>query len=192
MRVVKQMGLALVAACAMCALIVSSASAAPTFLVHPPTAKLLASAVGSQVLKTAAGEVVCTGLSLTEGAATALQSTTLQVTVEYEKCKAFGLAATITLVKYLLNANGSVNLLNTVTVSGGGGTCLVTIPSAKNQNLNTVKYDNNANGNVLLLAAVTKITSSGVGTCEYPEESIGQDTGIIEVHADGGVVRWDP
>jgi hypothetical protein len=201
MRIVKRLGLVLVAVCAFSALAVSSASAAPTFLAHPPGGLLLASvtAGSKQVLKTAGGNIECTTLKLLPPGDTApatLQALRILVVIDYEKCTAFGLAAVVHPVHYLIDANGLVTLVNTVLVTAPS--CTVTVPAEKNQSLNSVLFHNNpANRGILLLAHVSGVTSVGVGAaCTYAEESNGIATGTIHITYDSsspiGVIRWDP
>jgi hypothetical protein len=205
MRIVKQLGLVLVAVCAFSALAVSSASASPVFLSHP-LGLLLASTGGStQVLNPGgkAAAVECTAVKLLPpgDTTTALISLTILVVVDYEKCKVGGiLAAVVHPVRFLIDANGLVKLENDVLVLATEG-CVVTIPAARNQGLWTIKFENTpGNNGILLLSAVTRITASGVGgpekLCEFAESAEGKYTGNIHVKLDsnppGGVIRWDP
>jgi len=181
------------AICAMSAMAAASASAAPKFLFHG-SGPLLASAGGTQTLTTAAGKVECTALKLAENPTVTLEAASVDVVVEYEKCKAFGLAASVSLVHYRIFANGTANLQTNATVTAGGGTCVVTVPSTKNQNLHTLKYHNTVGGpGVLVLVNVVGVTSSGAGSaCPYAEESVGTEVGTLHLSYTGGVVRWDP
>jgi hypothetical protein len=199
MRIVRRLGLVLVAACAFSAMAMSSASASPTFLAHPPGGLLLAKAGGKQVLKTKAGNVECTALKLLPPGDTApatLVSLSILAVVDYEKCTAFGLAAIVHPVRYLIDANGVVALENTVLVLALE--CTVTVPAAQNQSLRTVLFVNNpTTRGVLLISDVTGITSEGTGAaCTYEKESNGTESGTIHVTYDSsspnGVIRWDP
>lgn len=197
MRIVKRLGLVLVAVCAMCAMAVSSAAASPTFLAHPPGKLLLASTGGTkQVLKTKVGNVECTAVKLLPPGdiAPTLVALNILVVVDYGNCKAFGIAATVHPVRYLIDANGLVKIENDVLVLALQ--CKVKVPAAKNQGLNSVSFHNNpANGGILLLANVTKVTSVGEGPgefCTYAEESEGTATGTIHITMHGGIIRWDP
>jgi hypothetical protein len=195
MRIVKYIGLTLVAVYAFSAMAASSASAAePLFLAHPFGQLLLASAGSSiQKLKTSAGTIECSALKLLPPFDTtpALRFLSILVVVDYENCKAFGLAAKIHPVHYHILANGLVVLVNTVLVLALA--CTVTIPANKNQSLNTVKFENTpANKGVLLLVEVTKVTSSGTGAaCTYAEESAGVAEGTIHITTHGGTIKWD-
>jgi hypothetical protein len=190
MRIVKRMGPVLVAVCAFCAFAVSSASAS-LFLAHPP-GLLLAKLVQTQVFHVGpAGNVECTGLA-GHGIAATLAALTQEITVSYTSCRAFGLAAKITTVKYLFSAdNGLVQLLNTVSITATG--CTVTVLSDKNQSLQTVKYLN-IGREIIVDPEVVGIRSSGTGAaCTYSEVGGGTYVGQSLVIADTpGVVRWDP
>lgn len=197
MRLVKRLGLVVIAACAFTAMAVSNAAAAPLFLSHPAGVLLLATADNTQKFFTPGGAftVECAKLKLSPPDTTpALQSLSILVTVNYENCEIPLLAtkATVHPVRYLLDANGLVTLENTVLILATGA-CTITISASKNQSLNTVKFDNQADKSLLLLANVKGITSRGEGLlCEYPEENKGEYTGFSRVTADGGFIRWDP
>jgi hypothetical protein len=196
MRIARQIGLLLVTVCALSAVTVSSASAGtPLFLFHGTGGLLLASGGTSiQKLTTAAGSIECKALKLTQGTAAALRFLSVLVTVEYTQCTGpLTLPATISLVQYVIDANGSARLENNVQISVPAAACTVTLPAAKNQTLNTIKFENTpANKGILLLVGVTKITSSGTGSgCTYAEESNGTAEGTIHITADGGLLKWD-
>ena len=188
MRSIKRLGLMLVTVTAICAVAAASASAAPKFLAHP-AGGLLASAINNQVFTTAAGVVTCSALKISNGKA-ALESTTIHVTIEYSTCEAFGLSATVTPVLYLFHADGSVDLLNTVKINGGFGSCIATV--LPKNGLKTVKFDNTP-PDIRILGKVTGILSFGTGTCSYAHEGNGTYVGdsLVKLHGPG-VVRWDP
>jgi hypothetical protein len=191
MRIVKQLGLVLLATAAFSALASASALGSPVFLAHG-AGPLLASADNTNTFHApgAGINVECTALKLAQGVPPALQFLSILVTIQYESCKAAGVAATVSPVQYIIDANGEVTLENQVTIKGLG--CSVTIPPAKNHNLRTVKFDNQANGTILLLSSVSGITSFGEGTlCTYGEESAGTYTGNARVALDGGSLKWD-
>ena len=153
------------------------------------TGKLSVKVLGTSVVATAAGNVECSGASLREGEVKTTKAASLLSTIEFEKCKGFGLAATVSLVKVRSTAEGSVSLLETVTVIGGGGTCVAQFPSAKNQNLGTVKFKNTNKG-IEKLANISHITSTGAGSCAYIEESSGTFVGDALVNLIGGTLDW--
>ncbi len=151
--------------------------------------KLLGKALATQVITTAAGKVECTALRFTDGTVKAGTFSTAQVTVEYENCKAFGVAAKVSLVQYEINSGGYLSLRNTITVTAP--LCTVTIPSAKNQSLKVLGYA--TTGKELVITPEIKgITSSGTeAVCTYAEESKGEYTGNLLVSLDGGSLQWE-
>jgi hypothetical protein len=202
MHVIKRLGVALLAVLALSAIAVSSASAAPQFLSHP-LGLLLASAGSNQVLNAGGLTVTCTALKLLPpgDSTTALISLTILAVVDYEKCTGtLGIGIHVDPVVYLIDANGSVTLVNTALLLGPEG-CVITIPSGPNQLLRTVKFENTVNSGILLLANVGGITASGVGgplnACAFATVKNGTDTGTIHVSLDpasgtSGTIRWDP
>jgi hypothetical protein len=194
MRIVKRMGLVLVVVCAMSAMAVSSASAAPMFL-SSVLGKLLATADNTQKFFTPGGKITmeCKSSKLNAGEATSLLATSLLVIVKYEGCLAVGgLTATVHPVHLLLFANGSKALLLTVKILIPAAGCTITLPSAKNQNLNTSKFDHQTDGSVLELAKISGITSFGEGTgCKYAEESNGTYEGNVRITVEGGTLSWE-
>jgi hypothetical protein len=186
MRRIRIVGLALVAVCAMS--VTATAGASAHDFKASAAGKLTSKALATQKFKTAAGLVECTALHLTSGTA-ALLSETQTATVQYTGCKAFGLAATVSPAQYEFNANGSVKLLATITITATE--CTVTVPSAKNTKLSTIKYTN-SNKQIVLEPSVNNITSSGAGAgCKYAEESLGTYTGNSVVGLEsGGTLTW--
>jgi hypothetical protein len=151
--------------------------------------KLTLKAAGIARFRNVAGLVECKQQKLALGDAP-LASKTLQLTIEYSGCSAFGLAATLSPGRYELNAEGSASLLNTVTAKALS--CLVTFPSTKNKNLSTVKYVQTGK-EVELVQGLTKITASGVGAaCLFAEESNGlfTDVSLISLANGMGSVEW--
>jgi hypothetical protein len=191
---VKRLMTIVAGALALSATYASSASAYPLFLAHPPGGLLLASAGGSQVFTTAAGGITCTALKLLPPGDTtpALRFLSLLVVVDYEKCKAFGLAAIFHPIRYRIDANGLVTQENTALILSLS--CTVTLPAERNQSLTAVLFDNNAaNRGLLLLWHLGHVTSVGVGAaCAYAEESNGIWEGTWHIVMHGGTLRWDP
>jgi hypothetical protein len=197
MNTTKRFGVILAGVLTLSATIISSASATPLFLAHPPGKLLLASvANGSkQVFKSAAGSIECTTLKLLppgDVAPATLRALRILVVVDYEKCTAFGFAAVWHPVQYSIDANGLVTQENTVLVTAPS--CTVTFPAEKNQSLRAILFHNNAaNQGFLLLWHLTQVTSVGVGAaCTYAEESNGAWTGTWHIVMHGGTLRWDP
>jgi hypothetical protein len=151
--------------------------------------KLTLKATGIARFKNIAGLVECKQQKLASGDAV-LASKTLQLTIEYSGCTAFGLAATISPGRYELNAEGSSSLLNTVTAKALA--CVVTFPSAKNKGLGTVKYVQTGK-EIELVQGLSGITSSGVGAaCSFAEESKGlfTDVSLLGFASGAGSVEW--
>jgi hypothetical protein len=162
------------------------------FLSHG-TGKLLATADSALLFTAAFGNVECGGLQLAEGAVTLLSSKSLLVAIKYEKCTFFGGAATYHPFRYLINADGTVSLENTVFILVPAFGCTITLPSAGNQSLKGIKFDNKTNGVLLLLWQISGITSSGVGAgCAYEAESNGAFVNTMQISRGSGVLRWDP
>jgi len=198
MRILKRLGLLLIAVCAFSAFAVSSASAAPLFLAHPAGGLLLASADNTQLFKTPAGTVECTKLAtIPPDTQNNLRASLLLIGVQYSGCHAFGLKATVDPFRYIIHADGTVTIDSTVLILAEKE-CVVTVPAtAANQHLGTITFDNNnPNGTVLLLANVTGITSSGTGgpsgICEFASNNIGTYTGNVLVSEHGGSISWMP
>jgi hypothetical protein len=188
MRIARQFGLVLVTVLVLSAIAVSGASAAPEFLSSVNGGKLTAKSLTTQTFVTKAGNVECTVVNLTGGTAASL-STTQEATIQYEKCKAFGINATVTPALYDFHADGSVALLNNITITTL--TCVVHVPAAGNGNLNTVKYDNTPT-NILLLPNVKLITYTALTGCPFVGTAEdGTYTGNSEVGlAGGGTISW--
>jgi hypothetical protein len=195
MRIFKRTGPAVLAAYAFSALAVSSASAAPLFLAHPPGGLLLAVAGGVQKFVTVAGSIECTVTKLIapgDVAPVTLRSLSILLVVSYSGCKAFGLILTLHPFRYRIDANGLVTLENTVLGLAGAGTCTITMPAG--QNLHRFLFTNNATTRgILITNELTGFTSSGSGpSCSYSEESNGVWTGTWHIVMHGGTLRWDP
>jgi hypothetical protein len=183
---IKLVGIALVAMCAIGASIAASAGASTFLLLGTTKAKILSKALATQTFVTKAGTIECTTLTST-GEATVKHSLTFEATVSYTGCKAFGLAATVSPALYEFNADGSVKVLNSITIKALG--CVVTIPGG--QTLSTITYTNKGLNAIELKPSVTGITSSGSGAaCEYASESNGTYTGASLVTAHGGEIEW--
>jgi len=161
-------------------------------LLASKTGKLTAKIVTTTRFKTAAGTIECAGLSLRSGAVGALSLTSVKLGIQYEKCKAFGLAATIDETEVLVSFFFPFiwHYERTVTVLTAVG-CTVTMPSAKNQSLQTVKFANTGK-EVEVQPNLTQLTSVGVGAaCAYAEESKGTYSGNFLLGLPGGTLSWD-
>jgi hypothetical protein len=193
------LGLLLVAACALGATAVSSASASPAFLYHSAksllltTSKLVGIGGTAETFETAAGRIECAGLSTDGTAPAALRFLYLLLTFHYSGCTAFGFPATVDLVSLLFHSEGDYGYEEPLLILVPSIGCTITFPTGPNQGLDTAKYDNNPNGTLLILIGGSNITSFGTGGCAYAEESLGIQTGDITVGGiGGGSLRWDP
>jgi hypothetical protein len=162
-------------------------------------AKVTAGAGGEQVFTTAAGKVICKVLKATKGESKVGLSKTQVVTIKYESCKAFGLAATISEAEYEFMAGkekgttgkgeGTVKVLKPITIKATS-LCTVTVPV---QEVGQITYTNLASGKEIELeTAVTGIKSKGEGSaCTYAEEAKGTYVGksIVSL-AGGGTLKW--
>jgi hypothetical protein len=120
-----------------------------------------------------------------------LQALRILVVVDYENCKAFGVAAVLHPFRYLIDANGLVTQENTTFLLAP--VCKVTFPAGKNQSLTAALFHFHAVvGPLLVLLHLERITSSGEGAaCTYAEESNGIWTGTWQIRVEGGTLRWD-
>ncbi len=121
------------------------------------------------------------------------------VTGSYSKCEITGGSkATITPVEYLIGANGTVSVLNTIVITAGSpGNCSIKVnPGASNSNLSKILFLNNPGGDLLLHVEVTGIHSTASnGLCGETgvEKTEGSYFGLLLVWADkGGTIKWDP
>lgn len=151
---------------AVFAVSVTSAFGSTEFIQKPMKAGNHGKALGNQVFKTKAGEVICaslvsTGGSIQEKSAVAFQE------VKYEKCKAFGIiGATISPAQYEFNANGKTAVLNTITIKAGE--CEVEVSTEGNKELGTNAFEDSGS-NIKIKAAqkgiTYKVNKNGGGLC---------------------------
>ncbi len=188
MRILKRLGLVLVAVCAFSAMAVSSASAAlPRFLAHPP-GPLSAKALTTQVLRAGGKTVECEAVSLTNTSATALVAEVQEVTLNYKECTAFGIAeANITPALYDIHANGEVDLLNTVIITAP----LCEAKVFPKNGLKEVLF-RNLHGGISITAHVNGIEAEGKGLgCNFAKENKAVYEGTTDVWlTNGGTLLW--
>ena len=195
MKHIKIFGLALVAMFALSVAAVSSASAA-LLLFHASVAPgtLLAKLVGApHKFKTGAGTVECESAT-GHGQITEKLAEVQLVLLLYGTCKItepINASATVTAADYLFNANGSVILDNTVTITGGG--CTITVAP---QTLSGITYANLAGPPMELsvTANVTNIHYVVSGTFCIAKKGLATDgtyTGTELVREDGGDILVD-
>jgi hypothetical protein len=184
MKRIKFVGLALVAVCAVSVVVASSAGA--HVFEASKAGLILGKALATQKFLTHAGLIECTSLTA-HGTVTSLKTLKQVAIISYSGCKAFGIAAKVSPAEYEFNADGSVVVLKTITVTATG--CTVTVPGG--QTLSTLTYTNKPAGEIEIVPNVTGITSSGVGAaCEYASESVGTYTGASLTQLDGGSLTW--
>jgi len=190
MRIVKRMGLVLVAICACSALAAMTASAHE--FEASKTGLLLAKADGVQVFNFKDGTVECKKLT-GHGFITTLKPKTQTATVSYTECStAIGTVSEPINAEYEFSAENTVKILKTIKIGISFiGECNVTIPPQGP--LDKVTYDNNTSaGDILLLAHVLSIKSSATGSiCEnYTNDTTGLYIGKALVQLDGGTIKW--
>jgi len=197
MKSMRVIGLAVVAAFAFSATAAASASAETSVFdsTAPAKTKLTAKVKANQVFTTKAGKVICEALKVEAGAGSEVvfDNAVQEVNIKYEKCKAFGLAATISTAKYKFHAGtsltassskGTVDVLAAITIKALG--CTVTVPVQSG--LGSIEFKTSG-ASVELVPSVTGITSSGTGTaCTYASESKGTYEGASTASAAGGNV----
>jgi hypothetical protein len=191
MRAIRHLGLVLMGVCAAGVMTTASAGAFTFETLEMKSLKM--SAKASQVFKTAAGSVECAGLRAVagEGILDGLQQ---EVTVQYEKCKVFGIAATVEPAAVLtFDADGTMDLGNTLTVLAASGCAVTIFPWARHT---TVKYSQTGK-EVVAEPSISGITSLGRGgpekLCEYAEESKGTYSGASTFGlTGGGTMKWQP
>jgi hypothetical protein len=131
--------------------------------------------------------VECTS-ETSKGKVHAGSSKTIVEKVKYSGCPTFGLnGEPISEVEYEVSAEGSLSILNTVTVERLG--CTITVEPAKNKGLKSVTYADES-GRLRLDAAVKGITyTSSGGMCGSSGEN-GEYSGTSEIELVGGTLEW--
>jgi hypothetical protein len=187
MRVVRKTGLVLVAVCVMGFAL--SASASASMFSSTEAGKITAKALETQTFTTSAGVVTCT--TVAASGEVGRLSEDVHVTIHYSGCKAFGLAATVSLALYLFLASGEVHIVNPITVNAGAGSCLVLVPPQLDW---TVKYSNQAAG-VILTPEVKgiKYTTEGNGCAVKGTFANGEYKGksLVSLANGIGIVKWE-
>jgi len=188
MRSMKKLGV-LVAVFALCAIGAANASAAPQFTASA-TGELTGKALETQKFKTNGGTVECKKIDVV-ATIPAIASPEQHVTIKYTECSAFGFPVDDIHATYLFTADGSVHVVEeiSITVTGGiFGECTVKVPKQTDK---SVTYDS-VSGKIKVTPNVTgiKYTSSG-GICGSSGEN-GTYTGASEIErVGGGTISWD-
>jgi len=189
MRIVKQLSLALVVACACSTAVTASAHQ----FEYSKTGLLLATADNTQIFIIHGNEFKCTKLTA-DGVVNSLKLLTQKATVLYAGCST-PLGGTFdepVVALYEFSADNTFNILKPINIfilNTIFGECHITIEAQNN--LGSVTYDNNASGDILLLANVKSIKSTGLGSgCTYSLESNMTYSGNALVFLDGGSTKW--
>jgi hypothetical protein len=179
-----------------------SALAVPQFLwTGPLPALVLVLSDNPQVFTAAPGlEIVCQHFGGHGIASNGKAMSTKEITINgvYSRCTAPAAAApvVVTPASFLLGADGSVGIKNTIVITVGSpvGCSLKINPEEGNNTLKTIRYLNNPSGDLLAHVEVEKIVSLGSnGACGLPseEKATGTYRGLLLVSVDGGSLRWD-
>jgi hypothetical protein len=170
-------------------------SAAASGFIASTTGALTGEAATTQTLTSKAGTVECTKLTATGEVEGTLDEETgtytseaQELKVQYASCKAFGfLSATVSEADLVFDIGGTVELLNTMTISTTG--CEIIIPP---QTLTGATYKDSGEG-VEASLALGKVQSRGVGSlCAYEEEKEGTDKGSAKVLLAAGKLQIGP
>jgi hypothetical protein len=200
MRLVKVLGVALVAVFAFAAMAVQGASA-HLFESTKVPGLLLASADGPQLFITLAGHLVCNSLK-GHGIVTTAKALTQIATVSYTSCSALvkggalGTVAEPINTEYEFNADGTVSILKDVTILVTATGLKCTILVLPQSGLSTVAYDNRGSEptrEILILSHVREILNSATGSVcaeQYSHSKTGLYRGNAFVAVDGGEVSW--
>ena len=148
--------------------------------------KVTGKAVNTQIFKTGAGTIECTGAT-SSGTVTEGKATIHKEVVTYSGCTGFGKSISITAAHFELNAGGSEKLEKAVDITLEGASCEVVIPS---QTMEGMDYKNEAGGKVVAGADIFDIKSKGTGGVCGSENSEGSYTGSIEAELEGGTLEW--
>jgi len=158
--------------------VATAASASASEFVFSKTGTLKGEQVTTQTWKAALGgffgTIECTK-DKASGSTTVLKSATQAVTVQYEGCKIFGVAATATAAEYELNANGTRKLLKAFNFKSIGE-CKLTFPA---QNLSKDTYVNKA-GKVEAQSALTMKFVGEKGPGGFCETSKAEEVALYE------------
>jgi hypothetical protein len=183
MRKMKISAMAVIVVFAMSALTATSAAAHPEFLTSVVGGKLTGKLTETQVFKTVFGNVECTALNVS-GETIASRALQQHVTVFYSKCKAFGLAATITPALYLFLSLGSVHIVSPILITSTS--ChLRVLP----QTVQSVTYSTVGN-EIILTPNVTGIAYEGTGATCSGSAKDGTYEGKSLVSVIGGSIGW--
>jgi hypothetical protein len=188
MNFFRKVGLLAVAIAALASVAAANASAAQ--FTASATGEMAGNSGSAQILRIGSAEGSCTKTIVT-GTITAVTSTETEVTVNYSECK-LGLVPTdITPATFVLNASGSLEIKNTITVTG-------TIPFAPchwtiaPQTVGTVHYSGSTSEMLVgLNLSGIKYGFSG-GGCNGPGTGASLLGEFVLRRVGGGFLRFDP
>lgn len=158
-RKVEVLGILATIAFAFSMLAAASASAAR--FQSDETGTLNGHALNTQTFTFTGGTAKCT-TATTSGSVSGYEEEALKVKVAYSGCTAFGKEATVSAAEFELHASGTVDLINTVTISVAG--CSVKVGSQSG--LKSVSYENQTStGKLVAKSSLSSIvyTTSGEG-----------------------------
>ena len=181
MRRIKVLGATVIVVFAI-GVIAAAAASAASFQTNE-TGTLKGVALTTQVFKTNGGEIRCT-TATASGSVTTMVSETLKVLVNYNGCTAFGFTSvTVSPAEYVLHANGTEDVLNTVTVAVPLAGCSVAVgPQSGN---GTIAYSNSGS-NLVTSSAISGIAYTSTGGLCGSSGTNGTFTGSDELKLNGG------
>lgn len=188
MKRIKACGLCLIAAFALGAVGVASASAHE--FVASKAGAVKGTQVGGQKFKTSSGTIECAKETVEATAVVGSQKTSKQK-IKFSGCTAFGFEAVISTAEFEFSAEEWVSILNTVTVEIPLAGCEVLFEPTKNKERKKVSYKNSAPVKTIeAKAAVKGITyfSTG-GQCGASGEN-GEYIGNTKDELVGGTIEW--
>jgi hypothetical protein len=188
MRRIVILGVALAAVFAVVAVDAISVSASGDEFVSSKAGKIKSKETNTQVFKTSAGTIECTGVSgSSEVTSAELNSVTHKEVLTFSGCSGFGGRITISAAHLELNANGSAKLEERVEIKPEGTGCEVRIEP---QTLERFGYTNAGAGKVTVELNLSKIHSKGTGGVCGAENTEGSYSGTLTSELEGGTVEW--
>jgi hypothetical protein len=190
-RFAKIVAVTCVAAFALAAVSVAGASAAPKFTASA-IGTLSGTQSGNQVFTATGSEAITCKKAHTTGSVIATESAEQEVTVEYSECTAAtflgNISSTVSNATYNLTANGTVHILNTITIHVGGiANCNIVV--GPQTPTGSVSYANSS-GKISQSSAVTGIVSTSTGLCPHGSTGTYSGSNLVE-RVGGGTLSWD-
>jgi hypothetical protein len=172
--------------------LVAAANASAAHFQTNETGTVKGKALNTQTFTFSGGTAKCT-TATTSGSVSEDGPAELKVSVAYSGCTAFGKEATVSTAELDLHASGTVDVLNTITVTVSG--CTVKIGSQSG--LKSVSYEDQESGKLIEKESLSNIsyTSSG-GICGSSgstgsfsgnsELELNEGAGVLEVFVESG------